>query len=125
MNQHTDVMVQHLADRTEITLVVDEIDNAVDAKDWERCRGYFTDEIYADFTSLAGGSPGNMAADDLVGPGHEPLRRQAQPPYAHQPPSHHRGQQGRGVLHRLRSEHPPQAHWLRSLGGVGQLHSYP
>ena len=51
----------------EITLTVDEIDNAVDAKDWERCRGYFTDEIYADFTSLAGGSPGNMPADDLVG----------------------------------------------------------
>jgi ketosteroid isomerase-like protein len=67
LNQHTDVTVQHIFDRTEITLVVDEIDNAVDAKDWERCRGYFTDEIYADFTSLAGGSSGNMPADDLVG----------------------------------------------------------
>jgi ketosteroid isomerase-like protein len=67
LNQHTDVTVQHLLDRAEITIVVDEIDNAVDAKDWERCRGYFTDEIYADFTSLAGGSPGNMPADDLVG----------------------------------------------------------
>jgi len=51
----------------EIRHVVDEIDNAVDAKDWEGCRGYFTDEIYADFTSLAGGSPGDMPADDLVG----------------------------------------------------------
>jgi hypothetical protein len=67
LNKHTDVTVQHLLDRAEITIVVDEIDNAVDAKDWERCRGYFTDEIYADFTSLAGGSPGNMPADDLVG----------------------------------------------------------
>ena len=67
MNQHTDVSIQHYFDRMEITRVVDEIDNAVDAKDWERCRSYFTEEIYADFTSLAGGSPGNMPADGLVG----------------------------------------------------------
>ncbi len=58
---------QHLFDRSEITLVVDEIDDAVDAKDRERCRGYFTDEIYADFTSLAGGSPDNIPSKDLVG----------------------------------------------------------
>jgi hypothetical protein len=51
----------------EITRVVDAIDNAVDAKDWERFRSYFTTEIHADFTSLAGGSPSNMPADDLVG----------------------------------------------------------
>ena len=67
MNKRTEVSIEHLSDRTEITLVVDEIDNAVDAKDWERCRAYFTDEIYADFTSLAGGSPGNIPSDDLVG----------------------------------------------------------
>jgi SnoaL-like domain len=67
LNQHTDVSIQHLSDQMEITRLVDEIDNAVDAKDWEKCRDYFTDEIYADFTSLAGGSPGNMPADDLVG----------------------------------------------------------
>jgi hypothetical protein len=54
-------------DRIEIIRIVDEIDNAVDAKDWERCRAHFTDEIHADFTSLAGGSPSNMPADDLVG----------------------------------------------------------
>jgi ketosteroid isomerase-like protein len=67
LDRHADVSARHLSDRMEIIFVVDEIDNAVDAKDWERCRGYFTDEIYADFTSLAGGSPGNMPADDLVG----------------------------------------------------------
>ena len=67
MDQHTQTSTQHISDRTEIILVVDEIDNAVDAKDWQRCRGYFTDEIYADFTSLAGGSAGNVPADDLVG----------------------------------------------------------
>jgi hypothetical protein len=55
-----------LADRAEILGVVDGIDNAVDAKDWHKCRRYFLDEIYADFTSLAGGSPGRMPADDLV-----------------------------------------------------------
>jgi ketosteroid isomerase-like protein len=67
LNRRADITDQHFIDRSEITLVVDEIDNAVDAKDWERCRSYFTDEIYADFTSLAGGSPGNMSSDDLVG----------------------------------------------------------
>ena len=67
MDKDTDLSTRCLLDRMEITHVVDEIDNAVDAKDWEKCRGYFTDEIYADFTSLAGGSPGNMPADNLVG----------------------------------------------------------
>jgi ketosteroid isomerase-like protein len=67
LNRHKDVSTQHYFDRMEITRIVDGIDNAVDAKDWEGCRAYFTDEIHADFTSLAGGSPGNMPADDLVG----------------------------------------------------------
>ena len=67
LNRQADDAIEHLSDRMEVTLVVDEIDNAVDAKDWERCRNYFTDEIYADFTSLAGGSPGNMPSDGLVG----------------------------------------------------------
>jgi ketosteroid isomerase-like protein len=67
LNQYTQVSIEHISDRMEIVLVVDEIDNTVDAKDWQRCRSYFTDEIYADFTSLTGGSSGNMPADDLVG----------------------------------------------------------
>ncbi len=45
---------------------MDGIDLAVDAKDWELCRRYFTDEIYADFTSLAGGEPGRIPADAFV-----------------------------------------------------------
>lgn len=64
--QPADAM-QLLVDEREILRVVDGIDNAVDAKDWETCRGYFTDDIYADFTSLAGGSPGHLPADALVG----------------------------------------------------------
>jgi len=66
LNQHIEASIEHLSDRTEITLVVEEIDNAVDKKDGQRCRSYFTDEISAYFPSLAGGSPGNMPADDLV-----------------------------------------------------------
>jgi len=67
LDLHADVSAQHLWDRIEVIRIVDEIDNAVDAKEWERYRGYFTDEIHADFTSLAEGSSVNMPADDLVG----------------------------------------------------------
>ena len=55
-----------LVDEAEIRHVVDGIDLATDAKDWDLCRGYFTDEIFADFTSLAGGEPVSMPADGLV-----------------------------------------------------------
>lgn len=55
-----------LVDEAEIRRVVDGIDLATDAKDWDLCRGYFTDEIFADFTSLAGGEPVSMPADGLV-----------------------------------------------------------
>ncbi len=62
----TAVSSQRLAAEMEIIRVVDDVDNTVDAKDWSTCRSYFLDEIDADFTSLAGGSPGRMKADDLV-----------------------------------------------------------
>ncbi|MBA2519646.1 MAG: nuclear transport factor 2 family protein [Chloroflexia bacterium] len=58
--------IQLLIDRAAIVDVVDGIDLAVDAKDWELCRRYFTGEIYADFTSLTGGEPGRIPADALV-----------------------------------------------------------
>jgi len=61
-----DDTVKRLVDEAEVRRVVDGIDLATDAKDWELCRGYFTDEIFADFTSLAGGEPGRMPADNLV-----------------------------------------------------------
>ena len=59
-------IVKRLVDEAEIRRVVDGIDLATDAKDWELCRSYFKGEIFADFTSLAGGDPGRMPADDLV-----------------------------------------------------------
>ena len=66
MTEGTPDPVRHLADEMQVRRVVDGIDLAVDAKDWEECRAFFTGEIFADFTSLAGGSPGRMPADDLV-----------------------------------------------------------
>src|SRR5579859_4077328 len=55
-----------LQDELDIRSVVDSIDAARDGKDWKRCRDCFTDHIEADFTSLAGGQRGRLAADDLV-----------------------------------------------------------
>lgn len=56
-----------IAAELEIRRIVDEIDNACDAKDWKTLRTYLTDEIEVDFTSLAGGEPATLTADDLVG----------------------------------------------------------
>jgi|SRR5882757_3970903 len=53
-------------DAWDIQQIVDGIDNAVDAKDWRLARSYFTEEIDVDFTSLAGGQPGRMPADQLI-----------------------------------------------------------
>jgi hypothetical protein len=61
-----DNTVKQLVDEAEIRHVVDGIDVATDAKDWVLCRSYFTDEIFADFTSIGGGEPARMPADDLV-----------------------------------------------------------
>lgn len=55
------------ADETAIRLLVDEIDNACDAKDWEKCRSFFADRVAVDFTSLAGGEPAEISADELIG----------------------------------------------------------
>jgi len=62
----TQTTEEKIADESEIRCLVDEIDNACHLKDWKRLRVYFTDEIDADFTSLAGGEPAKMKADDLV-----------------------------------------------------------
>lgn len=66
MTEQTNASMQLLVDESNIRRVVDGIDDAVDAKDWQACRAYFADEIFVDFTSLAGGEPGRIPADDLV-----------------------------------------------------------
>lgn len=58
---------QPLADEIEIRRVVDEIDNAVDEKNWVRARTFFADKVNADFTSLTGGEPAQITADELIG----------------------------------------------------------
>ncbi len=50
----------------QIMNVIDGIDNAVDAKDWARARSFFTGIIYVDFSSLGGGNPSEMPADNLI-----------------------------------------------------------
>jgi hypothetical protein len=55
------------ADETEIRRIVDEIDNLCDAKNWQKLRELFADEVEIDFTSIAGGEPSTVSADELVG----------------------------------------------------------
>lgn len=40
--------------------------HAVDALDWVTVRGALADEVRLDYTSLAGGEPETLAADDLI-----------------------------------------------------------
>lgn len=63
---HQQLSEQKIRDESAIRLIVDEIDNACDAKDWETCRSFFADEVAVDFTSLAGGEPSLISADDLI-----------------------------------------------------------
>lgn len=55
-----------LLDQAEMIRVADAIDAGVDAKDWALTRGYFTDEITVDFTSLVGGEPATIPTDGLI-----------------------------------------------------------
>ena len=57
---------EKIADELEIRRIVDEIDNACDAKDWAKCREFFAPEVDIDFTSLAGGEPSRVKAEDLI-----------------------------------------------------------
>jgi len=67
VNAQNQMPPQNSADETAIRFVVDEIDNAVDAKDWAKARTFFSDRVNTDFTSLAGGKPAQITADELVG----------------------------------------------------------
>lgn len=61
------------ADYLAMVRVADAVDRAVDAKDWDTARGYFTQDVRVDFSSIGGGAPGVMPADDLVGAWRENL----------------------------------------------------
>ncbi|MEV4754198.1 nuclear transport factor 2 family protein [Micromonospora sp. NPDC049559] len=64
---HPDAGLRALGDVESVRAVVDGIDDAVDAKDWTRCRAFFTDEVEVDFAALNGGPATRMPADELVG----------------------------------------------------------
>ncbi len=61
------VTAETMVDRAEMIRIADALDAAVDAKDWDTARAFFTDEIYVDFTSLVGGEPATIPADGLIG----------------------------------------------------------
>ncbi|NWG52399.1 MAG: nuclear transport factor 2 family protein [Hydrogenophilaceae bacterium] len=58
--------VRVLEDERAVMRVADALDEAVDAKDWERARSLFTDQVEADFTSLDAENAGQVSADELV-----------------------------------------------------------
>ncbi len=58
--------VENAADIQEMIRIADAVDAAVDAKAWDEARGYFTDQIDVDFTSLTGGDPATIPADTLI-----------------------------------------------------------
>ncbi|MEO0653431.1 MAG: nuclear transport factor 2 family protein [Pseudomonadota bacterium] len=60
------ITTETLVDHAEMIRIADSIDAAVDAKDWDRARSYFTDTIDVDFTSLVGGDPATIPADALI-----------------------------------------------------------
>ncbi len=60
------VTAETMVDRAKMIRIADAIDAAVDAKDWATARGFFTDEITVDFTSLVGGEPATIPADGLI-----------------------------------------------------------
>lgn len=61
------VSLRGLADEAAVIRVTNEIDVAVDRKDWAKARSFFADEVRIDFTSLAGGQPSTIKADALIG----------------------------------------------------------
>ncbi|MFN3227712.1 MAG: nuclear transport factor 2 family protein [Hyphomicrobiales bacterium] len=60
------ITVDTLVDQAELIRIADAIDAGVDSKNWEATRNFFTDEITVDFTSMIGGEPATIPADDLI-----------------------------------------------------------
>lgn len=54
------------ADQLRVVRVVDDIEAAVEAKDWVRMRKFFADTVTIDFSAVVGGEPVAMTADDFV-----------------------------------------------------------
>jgi SnoaL-like domain len=53
-------------DRDAIINVVNQIAIMADVRNWEACRAAFSDRVETDYTSLTGGQPSTVNAEDLV-----------------------------------------------------------
>lgn len=58
--------LQTLIDQQTVTETVVRVANYADAREWDLLRVCFTDEVEVDYTSLAGGEPSTVKADDLI-----------------------------------------------------------
>jgi ketosteroid isomerase-like protein len=58
--------MQQTSDRAEIIDAVNIIAIGADLRDWQACRAAFADSVLTDYTSLNGGTPNTVAADDLI-----------------------------------------------------------
>ncbi len=50
-----------------IVQTVNQMAFAADSRDWNLCRSQFADEVFVDYTSMAGGEPATIPADTLIG----------------------------------------------------------
>ncbi|MBI4860667.1 MAG: nuclear transport factor 2 family protein [Candidatus Riflebacteria bacterium] len=55
-----------LLDERELVRLTNEIDVAVDRKEWDRARSFFTENVRVDFTSLVGGTAVTIKAGELI-----------------------------------------------------------
>ena len=58
--------VADLVARQQITDCIVKLFVSTDARDWAGVRSCFTDTVYFDMTSLAGGTPATLSADQIV-----------------------------------------------------------
>jgi len=62
----TPITSETLVAQAEMIRIAEALDAAVDAKNWQLARPFFTDTINVDFTSLIGGAPATIPADALI-----------------------------------------------------------
>lgn len=58
--------IGNIADEITVTRIPTEIEVAVDRKDWQRARFFFSKEVRVDFSTLSGAPPATILADDLI-----------------------------------------------------------
>ncbi len=61
-----EIKLQELLERMEIINTVNQVGMTADLRDWKACRNCFTDQVDVDYTSLIGGQPAMVSADDLI-----------------------------------------------------------